>query len=61
MERRLEDRIRELCARFVAEEDPTEYQALAAELRTALSEHVNRLRTKFADSTVVHERRDKNG
>jgi hypothetical protein len=43
--RRLDDKIRELCAWAVASEDPEELQEICKQLRAALEEHTNRVRT----------------
>lgn len=40
--RRLEDRIRELCARLLMEQEPN-WSATARELQLALQEHVRRI------------------
>jgi hypothetical protein len=42
--RRLDDKIRELCAWASASEDPAELQEIARQLRAALQEHTNRIR-----------------
>ena len=42
--RRLDDKIRELCAWALASEDPAELQEIAVQLRAALQEHTNRIR-----------------
>lgn len=58
MERRLEDRIRELCERLIAcEADGPEFQKLATELRASLAEHIERLRAKLTDYPNNNERR----
>ena len=62
MLRRLEDRIRELCALAVAAEDP-ELEMVLAELQAALRQHTERLRRMAAakltmlDEDVQEERR----
>ena len=62
MLRRLEDRIRELCALAVAAEDP-ELEVVLAELQAALRQHTERLRRMAAakltmlDEDVQEERR----
>jgi hypothetical protein len=62
MLRRLEDRIRELCALAVAAEDP-ELEIVLAQLQAALREHTERLRRMAAakltmlDEDVQEERR----
>jgi hypothetical protein len=42
--RRLEDRIRELCAKAVAEDEPADFSEIMQKLRESLREHANRLR-----------------
>ena len=42
--RRLEDRIRELCAKAVAKEDPADFHEVMQKLRESLREHTSRLR-----------------
>jgi hypothetical protein len=42
--RRLDDKIRELCAWALASEDLAELQEIAVQLRAALQEHTNRIR-----------------
>ena len=42
--RRLEDRIRELCATAVATDDPANFNEVMRQLRESLREHANRLR-----------------
>ena len=42
--RRLEDRIRELCAKAVADDDPADFNEIMQKLRESLREHANRLR-----------------
>jgi hypothetical protein len=62
MFRRLEDRIRELCAMAVTAEQP-ELEIILAELQSALREHTERLRRLAAakltmlDENVQQERR----
>ena len=61
MKRRLEDRIRDLCAKLigVADESSPEFLSLSTNLRTALKEHVNRLRARLNDYPLFPERRSK--
>ena len=62
MLRRLEDRIRELCASAVTAEEP-ELETILSELQSALREHTARLRKLAAaklttlDENVQEERR----
>jgi hypothetical protein len=53
---RLEDRIRSLAKKLV-EAEGKEFQRLAIELRTAISEHIERSRTRLAQYPSVHNRR----
>ena len=53
---RLEDRIRSLSKKLV-EAEGKEFQRLAIELRTALSEHIERFRTRSSQYPSVHSRR----
>lgn len=53
---RLEDRIRNLSKKLV-EAEGKEFQHLAIELRTALSEHIERFRTRSSQYPAVHSRR----
>ena len=54
MNRRLQDRIRELCALAVACHDD-ERDLILAELRSALHEHTARLKRKAVLKLVEHE------
>lgn len=45
-QRRLDDRIRELCAKAVATEDGDELNVILPELQAAISQAVERLRTR---------------
>ena len=53
--RRLQDRIRELCALAVACHDDDERDSILAELRSALHEHTARLKRKAVLKLVEHE------
>jgi hypothetical protein len=53
--RRLEDRIRELCALAVAACHDDERDLILAELRSALHEHTGRLKRKAALKLVEHQ------
>jgi hypothetical protein len=50
--RRLDDRIRELCARVVASEDPDELKLILPELRRAIHEATERLRLRAAATLI---------
>lgn len=60
--RRLEDRIRQLCARLLIEQEP-EWDLTVKELQQALQEHTLRMRdlaaAVFVSGTRVVERRKK--
>jgi hypothetical protein len=53
--RRLQDRIRELCALAVAARHDDERDSILAELRSALHEHTDRLKRKAVLKLVEHE------
>ena len=54
--RRLQDRIRELCALAVAcHDDGEERDSILAELRSALHEHTARIKRKAVLKLVEHE------
>jgi len=55
--RRLEDRIRELCARAVVTDEPAELNPLLEQLTAALHEQVNRLRRQVTQDSLAPERR----
>jgi uncharacterized coiled-coil protein SlyX len=55
MNPRLEDRIRELCAKAVALPESEELNEVLAELKSALSEHTERIR-KMASEIVPNRR-----
>ncbi len=48
LRRRLEDRIRHLCTKALAAQDPSELDLIVADLRAALIEHNERLRQRAA-------------
>ena len=52
--RRLEDRIRELCSKAVASDD-SEFASVMSELRSAMREHIDKIRT-LAVRQVAGER-----
>jgi predicted RNA-binding Zn ribbon-like protein len=51
--RRLEDRIRHLCDRAVQSDDLAQSQSLLAELKDAIRELTDRLRTRAAGTLVT--------
>jgi len=57
MLRRLEDRIRNLCAKAVASEDTPEFQEVLEQLRAALHEHNMRLRKLPTEPQLQQRRR----
>ncbi len=54
--RRLDDRIRELCAKVVASTDPKELEVILPELRSALHQAIERIRVRSV--AVLGGRRD---
>jgi hypothetical protein len=59
VQRRLEDRIRDLCAKLiVAGDGKPEFESLAHELREALRKYTERIRAKLRDYPIANERRD---
>jgi hypothetical protein len=57
MLRRMEDRIRKLCAQILVTEDDNQLTAIVIELRDSLRQHIQRLRMHLADYPLVVERR----
>ena len=55
--RRLEDRIRELCAKAVATTEPAELNAILQHLSAALHEQIERLRKQMIQDHMQPERR----
>jgi hypothetical protein len=55
--RRLEDRIRELCAKAVATEEPAELNELLSQLTAALHEQVDQIRKRVTQDKLAPERR----
>jgi hypothetical protein len=56
MLRRLEDRIRQLCAQAVTATNLAEVEVILEQLRTAIHEHIGRLR-KLATKRPAHPER----
>ena len=52
--RRLDDRIRELCARLVASTEHHDVEAILSELKAALHESIERLRKRVAAALSGH-------
>ena len=62
MSQRLEDRIKELCAKAVVAPESPELNAILKELQAALAEHARRLRKMVFDGVPVRpERRSPTG
>jgi hypothetical protein len=58
----MEDKIRRLCRQLIAaEDDQEEFRSILVDLRDALHQHIERLRTHFATYPFVIERRVRNG
>jgi hypothetical protein len=57
MSRRLEDRIRELCAQAVVTTDLSELDVILKQLRPALREHIELLRKLAAERHIPPQRR----
>jgi hypothetical protein len=55
--RRLEDRIRELCAKAVATTEPAELNTILEHLSAALHEQIGRLRKQMIQGRMRPERR----
>jgi hypothetical protein len=55
--RRLEDQIQELCQKVVSNDDPEQTPHLFDELRSALHEHVRRIRQQAAEYAVSPKKR----
>ena len=61
MNRRMEDRIRNLCAEVISESDPDKVRELSNELRTELHRFIAELRARISAYPVVAERRTETG
>jgi hypothetical protein len=57
MLRRLDDRIRDLCARAVKSQDPAELHNIFSQLRAAFREHTERLRRSATNAPLPPEKR----
>ena len=58
--RRMEDKIRRLCAQVLATDQEDELREMLVELRSALRQHIENLRACFANYPFVVERRVRN-
>jgi hypothetical protein len=56
----MEDKIRRLCAELLATTDDEEIRPILVELRNALHQHIERLRSRFVSYPVFIERRTGN-
>ena len=54
---RVEDKIRKLCAQVLATEDEDELRSMLVELQNALRQHIQHLRSRFANYPFLVERR----
>jgi hypothetical protein len=61
MHRRMEDRIRKLCAEFVAEKNPEKSRELSEQLRAELHQFVEMLRAKVTQYPIIEQRRVQGG
>jgi hypothetical protein len=52
-----EDRILKLCNELIAAEGQAGFSALAAELRTALTEHIDHVRARLVEYPISPDRR----
>jgi len=59
--RRVEDKIRRLSEQLLAAEEDKEFGPMLVELREALHQYIQRLRTRLADYPIIVERRVRNG
>jgi len=55
--RRMEDKIRDLCAKVVASKTDRDITPMLVGLRAALHQHVERLRAQLVEYPIVVERR----
>jgi hypothetical protein len=56
MFRRLDDKVRELCAWALASQDPVELHEIATQLRAALREHIKRVRLSAVNAPLTERR-----
>ena len=54
MQMNLDDRIRELCAKAIAADDTKELDCILIELKLALHEHTERLRSLLSNYPLLH-------
>lgn len=50
----MQDKITQLCSRFVAEDDPDEFQPVAIQLQSAIRERVERLGRSALEVALEH-------
>ena len=60
MDRRLEDRIRNLCGKLLAPRDEEQVRKFSIELRSAVRAYIQRLREQYATYPVLKAHRRKN-
>jgi len=58
MFRRLDDKVRELCAWALASQDPSELREITRQLRAALREHIKRIRISAVNAPSPERRSD---
>jgi len=57
LHRRLEDRIRELCAKLIAKPETPDWNEILRDLKTALRQHSRRMRALMLELPLRPERR----
>jgi len=58
--RRVEDKIRRLCADLTVAKGDAEVRAILAELQNALHQYIERLRSRLPNYPIIVERRARN-
>lgn len=56
MPRRMEDKIRQLCQRAIAEQDPEQFTKIVVELRETLHTQIKTLRQRIAAANLLERR-----
>ena len=57
----MEDRVRTLCQKLIdADDQSEEFRTIAAELQSALSEQIGRVRDRLTNYSLIRERRGTN-